>query len=209
MVTSCLVGPCLSGPPHEPGVSPYAPEGSKLCQGWGCQLPDPVAPHLTCPRQAQPVPGPARRLRACCAHAASQLNKAGSKSTFLPPAQQRSSELSCLSCQSSRLFLFIALPLSPLTLVQSDWMQRVISLCCWLWEQQMAYLSQITCVTYLKWRNRSKGSDVSRKLLVHITNAAQYSRAYREVNTHFHCKPVIASCVHGAHLMYCVQSGWW
>ncbi|TNN68217.1 hypothetical protein EYF80_021539 [Liparis tanakae] len=26
-------GPCLSGPPHEPGVSPYAPEGSKLCQG--------------------------------------------------------------------------------------------------------------------------------------------------------------------------------
>lgn len=84
MVTSCLVGPCLSGAPHEPGVSPLRPEGSGLCQGWGCQLPDPVAPRLICPRQEQTPSGTGTQERAVSMLLRCSIN-AGSKSTFLPP----------------------------------------------------------------------------------------------------------------------------
>lgn len=108
------------------------------------------------------------------------------------------------------MFHFIALPLSRLTRLQSDWMQNVIRLCCLLWEQQMAYLDQITCAPYLKCRIHSERSDVSRKLLVRTVNVARYSRAYLKVNTHFYCKLVKSSwrekccCVHCAHLIYCI-----
>lgn len=121
LITSCLLGPCLSGARYESAVSLGVPEGSRLCQGRPCQLPDPVALHLMCPHWEQTVPGPARRLGSCCAHAAQLLNKAGSKSTFLLAAQQYNSRRSSSQCQSRRLFGFIAVPLSGAALQQSDW----------------------------------------------------------------------------------------
>lgn len=93
MVTSCLVGPCLSGAPHEPSVSPSAPKGSGLCQGWRCQQPDLPTLTLMCPRQHQTSLA-SSKIGVWSVHAASVLNKASSKSTFLPLAQQRCSSLS-------------------------------------------------------------------------------------------------------------------
>lgn len=162
MVTSCLVGPCLSGALHEPGVSPYPHKGSNWCQGWGCQLPDPVAPHLMYPCQQQMVPAPTWRLGACCAHPATLLNKAGLKSTFLVPAQLQ---------KKYCFILLLRLYLSSL------WYNLIgcsmLLVCCQRWERQMAYLEQVTFNPYLKWRVFSKCSDVSRKLLVHSLKAAQ------------------------------------
>lgn len=72
-------------------------------------------------------------------------------------------------------------------------MQHVIRLCCVLWEQQMAYLDQITCAPYLKCRIHSKCSHVSRKLFVHMMNVPHYNRTFRDFNTHLCWKLALAN----------------